>query len=311
MSFANLKRASNAGFADLQSKLTKTKTGGFDKEDKSNYWRLEVDKRDGTGYAVIRFLPECDGETDAFVRLYKHAFQDKNTGKWYIENSRTTIGEKDPVSEANSVLWNTGIPANQDLVRQRKRQQKFISNIYVVSDPKNPENEGKVFLFEYGPKIFAMLEAAANPQFADEAAFNPFDLWTGANFKLKAHNVSGQRSYDKSGFEAPAPLLDDDKELERIWKSQHSLAALVAPEAFKPYDVLKKRFESVIGVSSSHEAATPTARAVAKETTAPWDDAEEEPKATRQGFFAKPAVAPAVAEDDDLAQYAALLGEDD
>lgn len=308
MSFANLKRSSNSGFEDLQKKLSKTKSGGFDKESTSKFWRLSWDKETKTGYAVIRFLPECEGESEAFVRLYKHSFQDPNTGKWYIENSRTTIGEKDPVSEANSKLWNTGIPENQEIVRKRKRQQKFISNIYVVSDPKNPENEGKVFLFEYGPKIFAMLEAAANPQFVDDRKINPFDLWNGANFKLKAHEVSKQRSYDKSSFEEPAPLSDDDSELERIWKSQHSLAALVAPEAFKPYDVLKKRFEYVIGHSSDVGSAVDRAVSASNEGDAPWDEETSENKA----FFAKSAPKPTqlVDDDTDLQDYASLLGDE-
>lgn len=313
MSFANLKRASKAGFADLQKKLSRTKTGGYDKEDKSNFWKLEVDPKDGSGYAVIRFLPAPEGEEDAFVQIYKHAFKDRNTGKWYIENSLTTIGQKDPVSEANSALWNTGIEANRNLVRERKRQKKFYSNIYVVSDPRNPQNEGKVFLFEYGPKIFAMIEAATNPQFADEVAFNPFDLWTGANFKLKAHMVAGQRSYDKSAFEAPSPLSDDDRELEAIWKQCHSLAALLAPSNFKSYEELKRRFELVTGASVG-ESSTPAASASARQDSDFGESADPFAELTgqtsRQTVQRQVATKPAVDDDDDLASYAALLGED-
>lgn len=313
MSFANLKRSSKAGFSDLQNKLTKTKTGGFDKEDKSNYWKLDVDPKDGSGYAVIRFLPAPENEDDSFVQIYKHAFKDRNTGKWYIENSLTTIGQKDPVSEANSALWNTGIEANQNLVRERKRQKKFYSNIYVVSDPRNPQNEGKVFLYEYGPKIFSAIEAATNPQFADEVAFNPFDLWTGANFKLKAHMVAGQRSYDKSAFEAPSALSDDDKELEAIWKQCHSLAALLDPAAFKSYEDLKRNFERVTGTSVG-AVSTPAARASVQQDS---DFGGSDPFAELTGQSSRPnvqrqvAAKPAAAEDDDLASYAALLGEDD
>ena len=207
-------------------------------------WKLDVDKS-GNGYAVIRFLPAPDGEDLPFVKLYSHAFQ--GPGGWYIENSLTTLGQKDPVSEHNSELWNNGTDAGKDTARKQKRKLTYISNIYVVKDPANPENEGKVFLYKYGKKIFDKLTAAMQPEFEDEEAIDPFDFWQGANFKLKAKNVAGYRNYDSSEFASTSALLDDDDALEAVWKKQFSLAELVAADQFKSYDELKTRLNSVLG----------------------------------------------------------------
>jgi len=207
-------------------------------------WKLECDKS-GNGYAVIRFLPAPDKEDLPFVKLYSHAFQ--GPGGWYIENSLTTLGGKDPVSEFNTTLWNNGTDAGKDAARKQKRKLTYISNIYVVKDPTNPENEGKVFLYKYGKKIFDKLTAAMQPEFEDEEAIDPFDFWQGANFKLKAKNVAGYRNYDSSEFTATSPLLDDDDALEGLWKKEHSLAELVATDQFKSYDELKTRLSYVLG----------------------------------------------------------------
>ena len=207
-------------------------------------WKLEVDKG-GNGYAVIRFLPAPDGEDLPFVKLYSHAFQ--GPGGWYIENSLTTLGQKDPVSEYNSQLWNNGTDAGKDTARKQKRKLTYISNIYVVKDPANPENEGKTFLYKYGKKIFDKLTAAMQPEFEDEEAIDPFDFWQGANFKLKAKNVAGYRNYDSSEFAATSALLDDDDAMEAIWKKEYSLAELVAADQFKSYDELKTRLSNVLG----------------------------------------------------------------
>ena len=211
-------------------------------------WKLDVDKS-GNGYAVIRFLPPPDKEDLPFVKLYSHAFQ--GPGGWYIENSLTTLGQKDPVSEYNSELWNNGTDAGKETARKQKRKLTYISNIYVVKDPANPENEGKVFLYKFGKKIFDKLTAAMQPEFEDEEAIDPFDFWQGANFKLKAKNVAGYRNYDSSEFAAVTPLLDDDDALEAIWKKQYSLEEFVAADQFKSYDDLKKRLESVLRVGST------------------------------------------------------------
>ena len=247
MSFANLKKQSRLG--SLTSKLTneiekmnKGSTGGADER----LWKLEVDKA-GNGYAVIRFLPAPDKEELPWAKVWSHAFQ--GPGGWYIENSLTTLGGKDPVSEYNRLLWNSGNDADKDLARKQKRKLSYISNIYVVKDPTNPENEGKVFLYKFGKKIFDKLTAAMQPEFEDETAIDPFDFWQGANFKLKAKNVAGYRNYDSSEFSAPSALLDDDDALEALWKKQYSLTEFTAADQFKSYQDLEKRLNQVLNTS--------------------------------------------------------------
>ena len=245
MSFADLKKQSKLG--SLTAKLVKevekmNNNGGSSGDDR--LWKLECDKS-GNGYAVIRFLPAPEGEDLPFVKLYSHAFQ--GPGGWYIENSLTTLGQKDPVSEHNTMLWNNGTDAGKEQARKQKRKLTYTANIYVVKDPANPSNEGKVFLFKFGKKIFDKLTAAMQPEFEDEEAIDPFDFWQGANFKLKAKNVAGYRNYDSSEFARPDALLDDDDAMEAIWKRQYSLAELVAADQFKDYDALKKRLDYVLG----------------------------------------------------------------
>jgi len=247
MSFADLKKQSKLGSltAKLVKEVEKMNTNSSGDE---RLWKLEVDKS-GNGYAVIRFLPAPNGEDLPFVKLYSHAFQ--GPGGWYIENSLTTLGQKDPVSEYNTTLWNNGTDAGKDLARKQKRKLTYVSNIYVVKDPANPENEGKVFLYKYGKKIFDKLTAAMQPEFEDEEAIDPFDFWQGANFKLKAKNVAGYRNYDSSEFAAVSALLDDDEAMEGIWKQQYSLEEFVAPDQFKSYDDLKKRLGYVLGTKGT------------------------------------------------------------
>ena len=244
MSFANLKKQSKLGSltAKLVKEVEKMNNNGSSGDER--LWKLECDKS-GNGYAVIRFLPAPDGEDLPFVKLYSHAFQ--GPGGWYIENSLTTLGQKDPVSEFNTTLWNNGTDAGKDTARKQKRKLTYISNIYVVKDPANPENEGKVFLYKFGKKIFDKLTAAMQPEFEDEEAIDPFDFWQGANFKLKAKNVAGYRNYDSSEFAAVSPLLKDDEAMEGLWKKQYSLAELVATDQFKSYEDLKKRLGYVLG----------------------------------------------------------------
>ena len=248
MSFSDLKKQSKLG--SLTAKLVKEveKMNNSASSGDDRVWKLECDKS-GNGYAVIRFLPAPNGEDLPFVKLYSHAFQ--GSGGWYIENSLTTLGQKDPVSELNSELWNNGTDAGKELARKQKRKLTYVSNIYVVKDPANPDNEGKVFLYKYGKKIFDKLTAAMQPEFEDEEAIDPFDFWQGANFKLKAKNVAGYRNYDSSEFSAPGALLDDDDAMEAIWKKQYSLAELTAADQFKSYDELKKRLNYVLGSKGS------------------------------------------------------------
>ena len=244
MSFENLKKQSKLGnlTAKLVKEVEKMNTSGGSEDDR--FWKLTVDKSQN-GYAVIRFLPAPEGEDLPFVKVYSHAFQ--GPGGWYIESSLTTLGQKDPVSELNSELWNNGTDAGKEQARKQKRKLTYISNIYVVKDPANPENEGKTFLFKYGKKIFDKLTEAMQPEFEDEEAIDPFDFWQGANFKLKAKNVAGYRNYDSSEFARPDALLEDDDEMEAVWKKQYSLAEFVAPDQFKTYDELKKRLDYVLG----------------------------------------------------------------
>jgi len=247
MSFANLKKQSSLG--SLTAKLVKevekvnnTAAGGGADE---RLWKPELDKT-GNGFAVIRFLPAPDGEDLPWVKLYSHAFQ--GPGGWYIENSLTTLNQKDPVSEYNRELWNSGSDKDKETVRKQKRKLSFYSNIYVVKDPVNPQNEGKVFLFKYGKKIFDKIMGAMQPEFEDETPINPFDFWQGANFKLKIVKKDGYWNYDKSEFDRQDPLLDDDDALEAIWKKEYSLQELVAQDQFKDYDALKKRLDYVLGI---------------------------------------------------------------
>ena len=245
MSFSDLKKQSKLGnlTAKLVKEVEKMNNNGSSSGD-DRLWKLECDKS-GNGYAVIRFLPAPEGEDLPFVKLYSHAFQ--GPGGWYIENSLTTLGQKDHVSEYNTMLWNNGTDAGKEAARKQKRKLTYVANIYVVKDPANPENEGKVFLYKFGKKIFDKLTAAMQPEFEDEEAIDPFDFWGGANFKLKAKNVAGYRNYDSSEFARPDALLDDDDAMEAIWKRQYSLAELVAADQFKDYETLKKRLDYVLG----------------------------------------------------------------
>ena len=248
-SFANLKR----GRSDL-AKLTKaieasgqSSTEAGSKDD-TRMWQPSVDKS-GNGMAVIRFLPApaVDGD-DAlpWVRTFSHGFQ--GPGGWFIDNCLTTLNEKCPVCEHNNTLWNSGIEANKDVARKQKRKLSYLANVLIVSDPSNPENEGQIKLFKFGKKIFDKITEAMNPEFADETPVNPFDLWEGANFKLKIRNVEGYRNYDKSEFADKSALLDgDDVKLEELWKKEFSLKEFTEKKQFKPYDQLKSRLDKVLG----------------------------------------------------------------
>lgn len=247
MSFAKL-RKQRGNFQDLSKKLDQEKSGGFSKDER--YWQLTVDDV-GNGYAVIRFLPEPAGEEYPFVKLFEYGFKHKVTGQWYIEKSLDTLGQPDPVSEKWAELWNSG---DKEGARQYSRSTRYISNILVISDPKNPQNEGKVMLYKYGPRIFQKIEGALKPEFEDEVAFNPFDFWEGANFKLKARKLDGQRSYDKSEFEQPEALFGgDDEALEKLYNKLYSLKDEIAPDKFKSYDELKKRFLRVCGIQHQNQ----------------------------------------------------------
>jgi hypothetical protein len=227
----------------LVKEVEKMNSNGGSGDDR--LWKPEVDKA-GNGYAVVRFLPAPEGEDLPWAKMYTHAFQ--GPGGWYIENSLTTLGQKDPVSELNSQLWNSGIDSDKEVARKQKRKLSYYANIYVVKDPANPHNEGQVFLYKFGKKIFDKVMSAMQPEFEDEDPINPFDFWAGADFKIKIKKVAGYWNYDSSEFARPGTLGDlDDSELEEIWKKEYSLAELTAPEQFKSYEDLKKRLNYVLG----------------------------------------------------------------
>jgi hypothetical protein len=284
--FASLKKTS-ADIGRLTKEIDKLNAPSEGRTEDTRFWQPEVDKA-GNGYAVIRFLPASavDGD-DAlpWVRVFSHGFKGPS-GKWYIENSLTTLNQKDPVSEMNTTLWNASSDDNSPTrkqAREQKRKLSYISNIMVISDQKNPENEGKVFLFRYGKKIFDKISSVMNPEYPDEKPMNPFDFWTGANFKIKIRNVAGYRNYDASEFDRSAPLKDDDGELEKIWNSQYSLKEFIDPKNFKPYDELKRRLTEVLGDVAAPVApkvSVPTFNATKaskfEEDTPPWNEGEEE-----------------------------------
>lgn len=281
MSFATMKKNRQSQIDKLSGELSKLNQST--PRDDDGFWKPEVDKS-GNGSAIIRFLPAPNGEDVPFVRIWDHGFQ--GPGGWFIEKSLTTLGEKCPVSEYNSMLWNSGTEADKTFVRQKtKRRLSFVSNIYVVKDPSNPDNEGQVFLYKYGKKIFDKLQDQMTPEFDDETPVNPFDLWDGANFRLKIRKVEGYRNYDKSEFDSSAALLDDDEKLEEIWNSEKSLSDLVDAKHFKSYDELKSKLYRVLALDGGGTANTVTADELsepkpqkqrkAKQTTEeapPWDE---------------------------------------
>lgn len=288
MSFASLKKNRTTQLESLTAELSKLNTKSTQAAD-DRFWYPAVDKA-GNGYAVIRFLPPTDGEDVPFVRVWDHGFKGP-TGKWYIENSLTTIGEQDPVGEYNSKLWNATDDDSSPQRRQaraQKRRLTYISNVIVLKDPAKPENEGKVFLFKYGKKIFDKLQEVMHPQFPDEQPMNPFDLWDGANFQVKIRNVEGYRNYDKSQFSEVGPLLDDDDKLEKIWKKQYALKPFIDKSNFKTYDELKRKLTEVLGLDETFgevpdnkpKAQKPKVVAKSEDDEIPFDPPLTKPKAT-------------------------------
>ncbi len=315
MNFANLKKQSK-DFTKLLKKVEEVNKPTYENADNTdNYWKPTPDKA-GNALAVIRFLPGAavDGD-DAlpWVQYWDHGFQSKTTGKWYIEKSLTTLGQgvKDPVSEYNSMLWNSNSDDNspeRKQARDQKRRLHYVSNIYVVSDPKNPQNEGKVFLFKYGKKIFDKLTKMMNPDLESEEAINPYCLWSGANFKLKMTRQSGFPNYDESTFLAPGPLTKDEAEMEQIWKSEYSLNEIIDPKQFKTYDELKRRLDDVLGLSAGATRKTSHTEEMLERNLAKAR-ADETPFTESKPVAKK---APVVEEEDeDLAMFRELADLDD
>tara|TARA_Y100000034_G_scaffold87336_1_gene104758 strand:- start:2065 stop:2958 length:894 start_codon:yes stop_codon:yes gene_type:complete len=297
MSFAQLKKNRKKSLQDTIEQAKKVaENSGNNKDDR--FWQPTVDKA-GNGSAIIRFLPKPDGEPAPWARTYSHGFQ--GPGGWFIDNCLTTLSQNCPVCESNGVLWNSGIEANKEIVRRRKRRLQYTSNIYVVKDPSNPDNDGKVFLFRYGKKIFDMLNDMMYPEEIDDReAIDPFNFWEGANYKMKIRKVDGYRNYDKSEFETPGALLDDDEELEKVYNSQHSLLEFTDPSNFKSYDEQKGRLDKVLGNS---------ARVAPKEDddgedSPPWDEQPQSPTAEAETLETSN-------EDDSDMSFFKNLAEDD
>ena len=308
MAFQSLSdlRKSRGGFDNLMKEVEKiANPQGESKGGDDRFWQPEVDKA-GNGYAVIRFLPPPKGEELPWVRIWNHGFQGP-TGKWYIENSLTTIGKPDPISEHNTELWNSGSEANKEVARKQKRKLSYITNILIVKDPAHPENEGKVFLYKFGKKIFDKIKDIAEPQFEDEKPVNPFDFWEGENFKLKIRNVESYRNYDKSEFDSISSISEDDAEIETIWAKQPSLQQFLDPKHFKSYEDLKKKFDMVMGLTGGMAP-------VKKAEDTYLEEEDFTPKATAPKVEKKVEKAPAKEvdfdNDDESLSYFAKLAED-
>jgi hypothetical protein len=301
MSFSNLSdlRSARGNFDSLMKEVEKmnTNTNQSNKDD-GNIWKPTVDTA-VNGYAVIRFLPAPQGEDLPWVRMWNHGFQGP-TGKWYIENSLTTLQQQDPVSELNSELWNSGSDASKEIARKQKRRLAYYANIMVVQDPSAPENEGKVFMYKFGKKIFDKIMEAMKPEFQDETPLNPFDFWDGVNFKLKIRQVEGYRNYDKSEFEqTPVAVAEGDEAIEAIWKQQHSLAEMVDPKNFKSYDELKTKLTMVLGGKSVPAAAS-----------AQTGDVEDDIFVSKNKPVDSTVTVSSSTDDDDAMSYFSKLAED-
>jgi hypothetical protein len=306
MSFNSISelRKARSNFDNLMKEVEKIETPKTQNQADEREWKPTVDTA-GNGYAVIRFLPAPKGEELPWARLWNHGFQGP-TGKWYIENSLTTLNQTDPVSELNSELWNSGVEANKDIARKQKRRLAYYTNILVVKDPGNPANEGQVFLYKFGKKIFDKIKDVMQPEFEDEAPMNPFDFWEGSNFKLKIRQVEGYRNYDKSEFESStSAVAETDEDIEAIWGKQHSLLEIVDPKNFKSYDELKAKLNMVLAGG----AKVTTAEKIA-EQTGDVEDASFVKNATSTVSVSSN-VDTSEDDEDDTLSYFAKLAEDD
>ena len=316
MSFATLKKQSNSVFEKLTKEVEKISNPESGSSGDERLWKPEMDKS-GNGYAVIRFLPAPEGEDLPWAKVWSHAFQ--GPGGWYIENSLTTLNKKDPVGEMNRQLWNSGSDADKEIARKQKRKLSYYANIYVVEDPAHPENEGRVFLYKFGKKIFDKIMAAMQPEFKDESPINPFDFWQGADFKVKIRKVDGYWNYDKSEFSRPGTLGNmSDDQLEAVWKKQYSLTEFTAESNFKTFEELEARLNTVLNTKAPArrvDQETEEDEIVSRPATAPssWN---EEVSSFRSSMNSAPTAAPSLPnfgsedEDDDLSYFARLAEED-
>jgi len=310
MDIQALRKMRNSDFSKIAGEFEKI--ANPQSESKSyvddRFWRLEGDKA-GNGTATIRFLPRVEGDELPWVRIFSHGFQGP-TGKWYIENSLTTLGENDPVGELNTKLWNSGSEANKEIARKQKRKLSFTANVLIVSDPKHPENEGKVMLFKFGKKIFDKIMDKARPTFEDEKPVNVFDLWEGANFKLRMRKKDGYANYDESVFSEPAPITEDEDKLLAVVNAQHKLTEFTDRKNFKSYDELKKKLEEVL---SGDSFASKSAAEIAEEEDRPVRAASE-PAKSAPAFTpkaSKPAPTSVDDDDEDVMAYFEKIAKED
>ena len=311
-SFNEIRKSRGNGISNLLKEVEKLSSGGGgNNNDDDRFWQPEVDKL-GNGYAVIRFLPASADNDYPFVRVFSHSFKNETNGKWYIENCPTTIGRDDcPLCRSNNELWNTNVKENQDIVRQRKRHLHYVANVLIVKDSKNPENEGQVKLFKFGKKIFDKIKDAMQPKFEDETPIDPFDFWEGANFNLKICKVEGYRNYDRSGFDTPSPVLDDDVEIEALWKKQHDLREFIDAAKFKDAATLQKRLDQVLGNGPRIPTAQEQAEADLDAYIPPAPPArkDEAPSAPQRDVPARKPSPPKMDDDDEAAYFESLLND--
>jgi len=297
MSFAALKKARKTDLSNLNDAMEKLDTNNKKKNGNDGaddrFWKLTVDKA-GNGHAVIRFLPAPQGEDVPWVRTWDHGF--KGPGGWYIENSLTTLGKKDPVSEHNSKLWNTGTESNKNIARDQKRRLSYYANILVVSDSANSDNDGKTFLFKFGKKIFDKIKDSMVPEFDDETPVNPFDLWEGANFKLRARQLNDYRNYDKSEFDSPSAVSEDDAEMEKIWNQEYSVQEFLDPKHFKTYEELATRLAVVLDLGAGDQTS--------------FDDGASSAPRHRTDARSMPTAAADAGDEDDTLSYFSKLADE-
>jgi hypothetical protein len=305
MTFEDYMQNRKSAFEKLTTNLKQDLQGNQDNRTDDRIWKPKMGQ-DGTGYAVIRLLPGKDSSKTPWVRMYDHGFQGP-TGKWYIENSLTTIGQKDPVSEHNSVLWNSGIESNKEVARKQKRRTSYYANALVLKDPNNPQAEGSVKIFRFGQKIFDKIMGVMQPEFADEQPINPFDLIEGANFRIKIKMVAGYWNYDSSEFEKGAPLSDDDNKLKSVFEAQHDVHELIAPEQFKTYEELASRLKEVTNTSTEQPvqevASTSPVTAESSKSSGEWNDVFASDTAVKTESVSS-------TDDDNLEDYFKQLAED-
>lgn len=310
MDFAKLRKFSSSNLEKLSKAVEAMNAGSSNREDTESFWKCELDKS-GNGFAILRFLPigKKDSTSEQalpWVKYYDHGFQ--GPGGWYIEKSLTTLGLEDPCGLRNSELWETGIESNKEICRKQKRRLHYVSNIYIIKDTKHPENEGKVFKYTYGKKIFEKITQAMNPQFEDDRPINPFDFWTGANFKLKVRKVDGYQNYDLAEFDSPSALFDDDSKLEAIWNEEYSLSEIIDPKNFKSYAELESRLKRVLG--QTVQAKYKTAEDYTAQSMESIADKAFIKEKVEKAETSSKAIIDDESEDSDLDYFARLVGED-